>query len=101
MRDIGGDPSTPQSLHTQITMFARPKSKPSLLPLSNKRKRVPAIEEITFDPHSREDYLTGFHKRKLQRIKHAKDEAIKREREERLTARKIVGVEPCDTGHTC
>ena len=55
-----------------------------------KRKASSAVEEITFDFSAREDYLTGFHKRKLQRIKHAKEEAAKKEREEKITARKIV-----------
>ncbi len=59
-------------------------------PLKKKRKSTSAIEEITFDFNAREDYLTGFHKRKLQRVKHAKEEAVKKEREERITARKIV-----------
>ncbi|KAL9125520.1 MAG: hypothetical protein Q9217_005292 [Psora testacea] len=60
-----------------------------LPPVRKKRKIAPAIEEITFDATAREDYLCGFHKRKLQRIKHAKEEAMKREREERITARKL------------
>ena len=59
-------------------------------PPKKKRKSVPAIEEITFDLSAREDYLTGFHKRKLQRAKRAKEEAAKREREEKITARKLV-----------
>lgn len=59
-------------------------------PPRKRRKTTSATEEITFDFNAREDYLTGFHKRKLQRIKHAKEEATKKEREERITARKIV-----------
>ena len=59
-------------------------------PPKKRRKSAPAIEEITFDPSAREDYLTGFHKRKLQRAKHAKEEAAKREREDKITARKLV-----------
>ena len=55
-----------------------------------KRKPASAIEEISFDFSAREEYLTGFHKRKLQRIKHAKEEAAKKEREDKLAARKIV-----------
>ncbi|KAL6716204.1 hypothetical protein ACLMJK_005770 [Lecanora helva] len=69
-------------------MFVKPRQKRSLLPPTKKRKFNPAIEEITFDPSAREDYLTGFHKRKLQRIKHAQGEATKREREEKIAARK-------------
>ena len=71
-------------------MFAKPRSKLTPAPPSKKRKIAPAIEEISFDTRAREDYLTGFHKRKLQRIKHAQDEAAKKEREEKLAARKVV-----------
>ena len=60
------------------------------VPPRNRRKSALVIEEITFDISAREDYLTGFHKRKLQRAKHAKEEAAKREREEKITARKLV-----------
>ena len=66
------------------------KSTHSLPPPRKKRKTAFAIEEISFDPAARADYLTGFHKRKLQRIKHAREEAAKREREDRITARKLV-----------
>ena len=71
-------------------MFSRPRAKATGPPPTKKRKLIATIEEIAFDPSAREDYLTGFHKRKLQRIKHAKEEAAKREREEQLMARKIV-----------
>lgn len=55
-----------------------------------RRKTAATVEEIVFDTSAREDYLTGFHKRKLQRIKHAKEEAFKKEREEKIKARKLV-----------
>ena len=74
----------------ETVMLNRPRAKATAPPPTKKRKLTSAIEEIAFDPSAREDYLTGFHKRKLQRIKHAKEEAAKREREEQLTARKIV-----------
>lgn len=63
-----------------------------ITPLASKKRRKPgsATEEVTFDFSAREEYLTGFHKRKLQRIKHAKEEAIKKERAERIVARKNV-----------
>ena len=86
-------PSSPSQYFQKISesaMFSRPRAKATGPPPSKKRKLVSTIEEIAFDPSAREDYLTGFHKRKLQRIKHAKEEAAKREREEQLTARKIV-----------
>lgn len=62
----------------------------SIISSKKRQKTVPTVEEITFDISAREDYLTGFHKRKLQRIKHAKEEASKKEREEKIKARKIV-----------
>jgi ribosomal RNA-processing protein 17 len=51
-----------------------------------------APEKIDFDPAAREEYLTGFHKRKLARIKHAQEENAKREKEEKLRFRREVRV---------
>ena len=60
-------------------------------PPSKKRKvKEVAPEEITFDFAAREEYLTGFHKRKVARIKHAQEEAAKKEREEHLQLRREV-----------
>ena len=62
-------------------------------PITSKKRRRDqgsAVEEITWNGASREDYLTGFHKRKLQRIKHAQEEAAKKEREQKIAARKNV-----------
>ncbi|OCK84131.1 hypothetical protein K432DRAFT_414214 [Lepidopterella palustris CBS 459.81] len=53
-----------------------------------KRRKTSATTEIVFDPAAREEYLTGFHKRKLARIKHAQDEAVKKDREERVQQRR-------------
>lgn len=50
--------------------------------------------EILFDTTARQDYLTGFHKRKVARIEHAKELAVKRDREEKVKERRQV----C---HTC
>ena len=47
-------------------------------------------EEIQFDSAARADYLTGFHKRKQARIKHAQEIAAKKEREDRIRDRKEV-----------
>lgn len=60
----------------------------------NKRRKISAtkVEEVTFDLSAREEYLTGFHKRKVQRIKCAQAQAAKREREERILERKRVRV---------
>ena len=71
-------------------MLGKRKSSKSIAPVRKRRKGEPQIEQITFDFGAREDYLTGFHKRKLQRIKHAKDEALKKEREDKVAARKAV-----------
>lgn len=49
-----------------------------------------AVEEVNFDFEARQEYLTGFHKRKQQRIKNAQEEAAKRARQEKLELRKQV-----------
>ncbi|MCJ1402144.1 hypothetical protein MMC11_005363 [Xylographa trunciseda] len=59
-------------------------------PPKKRQKSSSAIDEITFDFGAREDYLSGFHKRKLQRTKHAREEAVKKEREDKITARKML-----------
>ena len=73
-------------------MFARPRPKKSALggPPPKKRKASHAVEEIKFDPDARNEYLTGFHKRKVQRTKRAQEEAAKRARQEKIDLRKQV-----------
>ncbi|KAJ9142681.1 hypothetical protein NKR23_g6971 [Pleurostoma richardsiae] len=72
-------------------MFAHPRPKKSVLPPpSKKRKTAHSIEEITFDRSARTEYLTGFHKRKQQRIKHAQEIAAEKERKEKIEFRKQV-----------
>lgn len=72
-------------------MFAKPRPKKALLPPpSKKRKATHTVEEIAFDNSARQEYLTGFHKRKVQRQKHAQEEAAKRAREEKIEFRKQV-----------
>lgn len=62
-----------------------------MAPPSKKRKiSVTAPEKIEFDPSAREEYLTGFHKRKVARQKFAQEEAAKREKEEKLRFRREV-----------
>ena len=56
----------------------------------SKRRKLDQVDEITFNPEARQEYLTGFHKRKLQRIENAKEAAVKREKEERLRERRQV-----------
>lgn len=67
----------------------RPK-KSTLPPQPKKRKRTAAIEEISFDFDARADYLTGFHKRKVERMKRAQAENEKKAKEERILQRKQV-----------
>ncbi|KAI0430843.1 nucleolar protein 12-domain-containing protein [Xylaria sp. FL1042] len=69
-------------------MFARPRPKKLMVAPSKKRKRQHTIEEIKFDDEARAEYLTGFHKRKLQRAKHAQEQAAERARQEKIEARK-------------
>ncbi|KJZ75534.1 hypothetical protein HIM_04997 [Hirsutella minnesotensis 3608] len=70
-------------------MFAKPRPKKSILPPPiKKRKTTSSVEEIPFDDSARQEYLTGFHKRKQQRIKHAQEQAAKLARQERLDTRK-------------
>ncbi|KAI1818041.1 nucleolar protein 12-domain-containing protein [Poronia punctata] len=71
-------------------MFARPRPKKLLAPPSKKRKRHHNIEEIKFDETARVEYLTGFHKRKLQRVKFAQEQAAKQAREDKIIARKQI-----------
>lgn len=56
----------------------------------SKRRKTGGVEEVSFDFSAREEYLTGFHKRKLQRAKHAQQEAVKKDREFRIEQRKQV-----------
>lgn len=54
------------------------------------RRKPSTVEEIPFDFDARADYLTGFHKRKVQRAKAAKERDAKKEREQRIEDRKQV-----------
>jgi ribosomal RNA-processing protein 17 len=80
---------------TEPRIFNNPRSKKSLLPPpAKKRKTEHKIEEISFDFTAREDYLTGFHKRKVQRATRAKAEAEKKARDEKIVLRKQVCLLP-------
>ena len=61
-----------------------------MAPPPRKRAKTERVEEITFDDAARSEYLTGFHKRKQARIKHAQEQAAQREKEERIVQRKEV-----------
>ncbi|KAK4039812.1 nucleolar protein 12-domain-containing protein [Parachaetomium inaequale] len=71
-------------------MFAQPRIRKTAPPPPKKRKTAHAIEEITFDKDARSEYLTGFHKRKQARIKHAQEVAAEKAREERIEMRKQI-----------
>jgi len=72
-------------------IFVKPRPKKSRLPPPSKKRRIDhKIEEINFDFDARSEYLTGFHKRKVQRAKQAQLEAAKRAREEKIQTRKQV-----------
>jgi ribosomal RNA-processing protein 17 len=62
------------------------------MPAPSKKRKIAVTvpEKIEFDFSAREEYLTGFHKRKLARIKHAQEENAKREKEEKLRLRREV-----------
>ena len=64
------------------------------MPSKAKRRKldVKAVEEVTFDTDARQEYLTGFHKRKLERAKHAREIAEKKARAEKLAERKRVSI---------
>jgi ribosomal RNA-processing protein 17 len=59
-------------------------------PQAKKRKLTPKVEEINFNDVDRQEFLTGFRKRKQQRIRHAQELAAKRAREEKRLERKKV-----------
>ncbi|OKL61331.1 hypothetical protein UA08_03880 [Talaromyces atroroseus] len=61
-----------------------------MAPQAKRRKIASAVEEINFDPTARHEYLTGFHKRKLQRIKLAQEFAEKKAREEKRQERRKI-----------
>lgn len=61
-----------------------------MAPATKRRRLEQQPEEITFDPSARQEYLTGFHKRKEARKQHARDTAAKKEKEEKVKERKQV-----------
>jgi len=72
-------------------MFAAPRPKRRVVERPfYRKKRKTQIEEITFDPDARHEYLTGFRKRKLQRAKRAAEQATKKAREEKNELRRKV-----------
>ncbi|KAL9113737.1 MAG: hypothetical protein Q9227_002182 [Pyrenula ochraceoflavens] len=57
---------------------------------AKRRKIAPPTEEVNFDDKARHDFLTGFHKRKLQRTKQAQEAAERKARAERIEERRKV-----------
>ncbi|KAK6460630.1 nucleolar protein 12-domain-containing protein [Scheffersomyces coipomensis] len=55
---------------------------------AEKAAKKHAVDEVVFDKDSREEYLTGFHKRKLQRQKKAQEYIKEQERIARVDERK-------------
>ncbi|KAK9460521.1 nucleolar protein 12-domain-containing protein [Lipomyces oligophaga] len=53
-----------------------------------RRDRRP--REITFDSEARQEYLTGFHKRKVERREYAQAKAVEQERREKLEERRAI-----------
>lgn len=84
--------ATTSSNPPPLKIFNHPRPKKSVLAtrVPKKRKTDHKIAEISFDFDARADYLTGFHKRKLERAKRAQAEAKKKEREEKIGIRKQV-----------
>lgn len=59
-------------------------------PAKRRKVSTSAVEELNFDPDARKEFLTGFHKRKVQRAKHAQEIAERRAKEERVETRRKV-----------
>lgn len=57
---------------------------------AQKKAKKHGVEEVTFDKTSREEYLTGFHKRKLQRQKKAQEFNKEQARLAKIQERKIL-----------
>ncbi|KAF7984255.1 hypothetical protein HWV62_16090 [Athelia sp. TMB] len=56
--------------------------------LAKKKAKREQIKEILFDDDARREFLTGFHKRKLEKTTAAKNKAIEKEKQERLETRR-------------
>ncbi|KAI0766868.1 nucleolar protein 12-domain-containing protein [Trametes elegans] len=55
---------------------------------AKKKAKREQIKEVVFDDAARREFLTGFHKRKLQKKEEAKKKALEREKQERLETRR-------------
>lgn len=61
-----------------------------MAPPPKRRRIVSAVEEVTYDPVARQEYLSGFRKRKQQRIKQAQQVAKEKERLQKIDDRRSV-----------
>ena len=59
-------------------------------PSAKRRKLAAKVEEINFDTDARQEYLTGFRKRKLQRQRHAQEVAERKAKEIKRDERRKV-----------
>ncbi|VEU20174.1 DEKNAAC101061 [Brettanomyces naardenensis] len=53
----------------------------------HRKAKAHRVDEVTFDKEKRIDFLTGFHKRKLQRKKHAQELAEEQNKQQRIEER--------------
>ncbi|KAF6007389.1 hypothetical protein HII12_004550 [Brettanomyces bruxellensis] len=53
----------------------------------SRKTKAHRVEEVTFDKEKRKEFLTGFHKRKLQRRKHAEEQKKEQNRLSRIEER--------------
>ncbi|KAI0312974.1 nucleolar protein 12-domain-containing protein, partial [Amylostereum chailletii] len=77
-------------LHCKRTMSSNTKilTRSHNIVASKKRQKREQVKEILFDDDARREFLTGFHKRNLQKKEAGKKRAIEREKQERLEMRR-------------
>lgn len=89
--EVLGTNSRTDTVVLVLTHLGSFRAKWKMFPPAKRRKPLRSTtEEITFDDHARQDYLTGFHRRKLQRTKLALEAAAKKEWADKLEERRKV-----------
>lgn len=75
-----------------MDFFQQPRSarRASTAPPAKRRKIVSTIDHVTYDPAARQEYLSGFRKRKQQRIKEAQKLAKEKDRLQKIEDRRAV-----------
>ncbi|KAI0035910.1 nucleolar protein 12-domain-containing protein [Vararia minispora EC-137] len=71
-------------METNISVLTRPYQ----VAAAKRRQKREQIKEIVFDEDARREFLTGFHKRKLQKKEEGKKKAIEREKQEKQELRR-------------